>query len=175
MAVTKARKQVLTKVYADRFTASKASVIAEYSGIDAVQLAELRVELRKTNTEFHVVKNRVAVKAIENLAPEAEPIKDQLKGSIGIAHMYGDVAAGSKTLLAFSKANEKLKVRGGLLDGKLLTEKDVKSLSELPSKEELLAKIVGTLVSPHRGLLYVLNGVSSNLVRVINAIKDTKS
>jgi large subunit ribosomal protein L10 len=174
MAISKAKKQDLNKTYVKRFSDSKASLIADYSGISACELAALRVELRKADSEFKVIKNRVAIKAIEESVPDASPIKDHLKGSIGVAYMYGDVAAGSKALLAFSKTNDKFKVRGGLLDGKLLSKEDVKALSELPSKEELLAKIIGTLVSPHRGLLRVINGVSGNLVRVINAIKYTK-
>ena len=82
---------------------------------------------------------------------------------------------GTKELLKFAKENGKLAVLGGVLDKKKVTLAEVKELAKLPSKEELLAKIVGTLVSPHRGLLYVMNGVTSNLVRAISAIKDQKT
>ena len=175
MAVSRATKEVLKDQIAERFQNSTASLVAEFNCITAEELAALRVELRNSQTEFRVIKNRVAKKAIEHSVPNAEPLKDQLKGPIGVAHMYGDVAAGTKALLAFAKQNEKFKVTGGVMDGKALSAADIKALSELPSKEELIAKIIGTLVSPHRGLLQVMNGVGSNLVRVINAIKDTKS
>ena len=175
MAVSRATKEVLKDQIAERFQNSTASLVAEYAGITAEELASLRVELRNSQTEFRIIKNRVAKKAIEHSVPNAEAIKPQLKGPVGVAHMYGDVAAGTKVLLAFAKQNEKFKVTGGVMDGKALTAEDIKALSELPSKEELIAKIIGTLVSPHRGLLQVMNGVGSNLVRVINAIKDTKS
>ena len=70
--------------------------------------------------------------------------------------------------------NENFKIKGGLLENESLTTEQLKSISELPSKEVLLSKIIGSIVAPHRGLLHVLNGVSSNLVRVINAIKEKK-
>lgn len=175
MAKDKAAKHALREDLAGRFNKATASVIAEYRGITAKQMAELRVELRKANTEFKVIKNRVAKKAIEQEASESQALGKQLVGPIGIAYMYGDVAAGTKAMLAFEKSHEKFKVTGGVMEGKALSVADLKALSELPSKEVLLAQIIGTLVAPHRGLLHVLNGVGTNLVRVINAIKDTKS
>lgn len=175
MAKDKAAKAALREELAERFNKAQASIVAEYSGIDANELAALRVELRKIDTEFKVVKNRVAKKAIEVSAQSSEQIKDRLTGPVGVAYLNGDVAAGAKAMLAFAKSNEKFKVTGGVLEGKALSVDEIKALSELPSKEELIAKIIGTLVSPHRGLLHCINGVGSNLVRVINAIKDTKS
>lgn len=175
MALSKQAKVALKEQFADKFNKANASIIAEYRGISAGDLAALRTELRQSETEFKVLKNRVAKKAIEIDAQGCEAIKDSLKGPIGVAYMYGDVAAGAKAMLAFASKNEKFKVTGGVMEGKALSASEIKALSELPSKEELIGKIVGSLVAPHRGLLNVLNGVQSNLVRVINAIKDTKS
>ena len=175
MAITKEKKAELFEQFGSRFGAADAAIVAEYAGVTANELAELRVELRKVGTEFRIVKNRIAKKAIESQVPGSAEIKDHLKGPIGVAYIQGDVAAGAKKILEFSKKNEKFKVTGGLLDGKSLNAADVKAISDLPSKEELLAKIVGCLVSPHRGLLFALNGVSGNVVRTIAAIRDTKS
>lgn len=175
MAVSKAKKEALREQFAAKFNKANGTIIAEYSGITAGELAQLRVELRKVATEFKVLKNRVARKAIDLDAQASESLKSQLKGPIGVAYMYGDVAAGAKAMLAFAKTNEKFKVTGGALEGKPLSVQEVLALSELPTKEELLARIVGTLVAPHRGLLQVVNGLSGKLVRVISAIKDTKS
>lgn len=175
MAITRLKKEEMRGQFAERFNKAGASIVAEYSGISAVELAELRVELRKSDTEFKILKNRVAKKALANEAEGCKALDEKLKGPIGVAYMYGDVAAGAKALLAFAKGNDKFKVTGGVMEGKSLSSGDVKALSELPSKEELLSKIVGTLVSPHRGLMSVLNGVSTNLVRALGAIKDQKS
>ncbi|MCB9228392.1 MAG: 50S ribosomal protein L10 [Deltaproteobacteria bacterium] len=175
MAKDKAAKTALRDELAGLFNKAQAAIVAEYSGISANELANLRVELRKIDTEFKVVKNRIAKKAIEDSAHSAEELKDRLTGPVGVAYLNGDVAAGAKAMLAFAKGNEKFKVTGGVFEGKALSVKDIQALSELPSREELLAKIIGSLVSPHRGLLHCINGVGSNLVRVINAIKDKKA
>jgi len=175
MAIDKARKEAMREELAGLFNKATASVIAEYRGITAQELSELRVELRKVNTEFKVIKNRIARKAVEGEASDSVALSSKLVGPIGIAYMYGDVAAGTKAMLEFQKSHEKFKVTAGVMEGKVLGPDDLQALSDLPSKEVLLARIIGTLVSPHRGLLHVLNGVGTNLVRVINAIKDTKS
>ena len=85
------------------------------------------------------------------------------------AHVCGMV------LLDFAKAHDKLKVTAGHMEGSVVSTDQLKAIADLPSKEVLLGQIVGSMVSPHRGLLGVLNGVSRNLVQVINAIKDKKS
>ena len=175
MAKSKAAKAALRDECAERFNKAQASIVAEYAGISANDLAALRVELRKIDTEFKIVKNRVAKKAIESAAQDSEALKDKLTGPVGVAYLNGDVAAGAKAMLAFATGNDKFKVTGGVLEGKALSVDEIKALSELPSKEELIAKIIGTLVAPHRGLLHCINGVGTNLVRVISAIKDTKS
>lgn len=175
MAINKEKKQALRVECAERFNKANASIVAEYRGISAGDLATLRVELRKVACEFRVVKNRVAIKAIENDAQDSKAICDKLVGPVGVTYIYGDVAAGAKALLNFAKDHEELKITGGMMDGRALSVDQLKALSDLPSKEVLLAQIIGTLVAPHRGLLSVLNGVSGKLVRVINAIKDTKA
>lgn len=175
MAKSKAEKIALGEGMADRFSRANAAVTAEYRGISANDLARLRTELRKAKVEFHVVKNRLARKGIETKAQDSLELAPALRGPIGVAYLYGDVAAGAKALLAFEKEVELFKVGAGVMEGKALSVAELRSLSELPSREVLMARLVGTLVSPHRGLLTVLNGVSGKLVRVINAIKDTKA
>jgi large subunit ribosomal protein L10 len=175
MAIDKAKKDSLRVVCAERFGKANASIVAEYRGLSAGDLASLRVQLRKAQCEFRVIKNRVAIKAIEHHVDDAKAICDKLVGPVGVTYIYGDVASGAKALLNFAKDKEAFKVTGGLMDGKALSLNQIKDLSDLPSKEVLLARIIGTLVSPHRGLLTVLNGVSSKLVRVIGAIKDKKA
>lgn len=174
MARTKAMKAEHKENVGSKFARAKAAVVAEYRGLSANDLAALRVELNKVKGEFQIVKNRVAKKALEgneNFAPFAK----DLHGPIGVAYFYEDVAAAAKSMLAFANGKDNFNVRSGMMEARVLSVVDLKAISDLPSKEVLLAQIIGSLVSPHRGLLYVLNGVGTQLVRVISAIKDKKA
>ncbi|MEZ4741978.1 MAG: 50S ribosomal protein L10 [Bdellovibrionota bacterium] len=175
MSKSKAVKQELRQSISERLEKSNAAILAEYRGLTVGELSELRVELRKINSQFSVINNRIAKKAIELESQGSEPIKDLLKGPLGIVYSYGDVAASAKVVLKFAKDHDKFKVTGGLMDGAAVSVSELDALSKLPSREVLLGQIVGSLVSPHRGILGVLNGVTRSLVQVINAIKDQKS
>jgi large subunit ribosomal protein L10 len=168
-------KEALREVAEGRFEKANAAVLAEYRGLTVASLTELRKALKKVNGEFRIVKNRVAKKAVEGNAQDAKALADSLKGPVGIAFLYGDAAAGAKALSDFEKNNELFKITAGVMDSKKLSANDVKAIASLPSKEVLLGQIVGLLVSPHRGILGVLNGVPRNLVQVINAIKEKKN
>ena len=176
MAMDRAQKAALRDSLAERFEKASGAVIAEYRGLTVADLTELRVKLRAVGAEFRVLKNRVAKKAIEAKSPKTAAILKDIKGPIGLVLISGDFAAATKSLLEFGKdRGEKFKVTAGVMDAVRVTADDLKAISELPSKGVLLGRIVGTLVSPHRGLLTVLNGVPRSLVQVINAIKETKN
>jgi len=175
MAKSKSAKIMLREQLESSFNKASAAIVAEYKSVNANDLAELRLGLKKVGSELRVIKNSLALKAVEGEAQDSKEVSEYLKGQIAIAYLSDDIASGTKELLKFAKTNKNLVVIGGVLDKKKVTLAEVKELAKLPSKEELLARIVGTLVSPHRGLLYVMNGVSSNLVRAISAIKDQKT
>lgn len=175
MAKTKQQKQVLKTGIKNSLDEVTAAFVVEYGGINTEELTKLRVNLHKIGSKFTVSKNRIVKKAVLDEDTEnAKEIVDFLVGQVGIIYVK-DVAATAKEVLAFSKDNKSFVVKGGVVDAKKSSKEDIKALSKLPSKEILLGQMVGSLVSPHRGLLYALNGVSSNLVRAISAIKDTKS
>jgi large subunit ribosomal protein L10 len=175
MAMDRKGKEALREVAEGRFGKANAAIVAEYRGLTVAKLTELRKALQKVNGEFRIVKNRVAKKAVLGKAESAKEIADNLKGPVGIAFLYGDAAAGAKALTDFEKGNELFKITAGVMDSRKLSSKEVAAIASLPSKEVLLGQIVGLLVSPHRGLLGVLNGVPRNLVQVINAIKEKKN
>ena len=176
MAKTKAAKHLLREQLEGAFNKASAAIVTEYRGVEAAELAELRAVMNAAGCELKVIKNTLARKAIENgESQDSAEIAEFLKGQIAIAYMYADSATGAKELLKFAKSNSNVVIIGGILDKKKVTLSDVKALASLPSKEELLAKIVGTLVAPHRGLLTVINGVPSALVRTLSAIKDQKT
>lgn len=176
MAMTKAQKKVLKGEISKRLENVNAAIIAEYRGLTVSELTELRIKLREAKAEFRIMKNRVARVAIKEDVPSIAPIADKLKGPIGLVLCYGDAAAAAKAMLEFGKdKEEKFKIHEGVMDGNAVGAADLKAISELPSREVLMARIVGTLVSPHRGLVTVMSGVTRNLVQVINAIKEKKS
>lgn len=167
-------KENLRKETADALGKVSAVILAEYRGLSVADVTNLRVELRKSDAVFKVVKNRVVKKAIELEQPDFGQISDDFKGPIGVVYAFGDAAQTTKTALEFGKDHPEFVVKGGFFDKNRVSENELKAIADLPSKEVLLGQIVGSLVSPHRGLLGVLNGVSRQLVQVINAIKDTK-
>ena len=176
MAMTKAAKAALKDKVADRLKTANSAIIAEFRGLTVQELTDLRVKLRASKAEFKVIKNRIAKVALKdgNL-PAIAPVSDRLRGPVGIVIVYGDPAAAAKAVLEFGKDKENFKVTGGVFDGKPVSPAELKIVADLPSKEVLLARIIGTLVSPHRGILGVLSGVPRQLVYAINAIKDQKS
>lgn len=145
----------------------------EYSGMTVEELTSLRVELKKAQADFHVVKNTVARKAIEGR--EEAVVAKMLKGQIGVVYAYGDVAAAAKAVVEGAKKFEKFKVVGGYFEKNAIGESTVNQIASLPPREVLLAKIIGSMVAPHRGLVGIINAVPSALVRVLNQIKETKT
>ena len=175
MAMDRKTKEALRINFEGRFEKANAAIIAEYRGLTVASLTELRRALRKVDGEFKIVKNRVAKKAVLGKAANSVTLADNLKGPIGVAYLYGDAAAGAKALVEFEKTQELFKITAGVMDAQKLSARDVKAIADLPSKEVLLGQLVGLLVSPHRGILGVLNAVPRSLVQVINAIKEKKS
>lgn len=166
--------------YLKKLGDSSATFLANYKGLKAEDLADFRRSLRKNGGEFGVSKNRVLKFSVEKYLSESAETKDKfntlLKGPIGIVYLKGDVAEGAKSVVKFSKEKAgKFELHGGLIDGDYISVEDINRISLLPSKEILLTKIVGSIVSSHRGILSVLTGVQAKLVRTIAAIKDKKS
>ena len=154
--------------------ASTGVFVTEYRGLSVEDVTNLRLELRKCDAKFKVYKNRIVKKGIESEATDYEGLNKDLNGPVGIVYSSGDAASAAKVILKFSKDHEAFKVKCGVVDKSLVSADQLKALADLPSKEVLLGQIVGSLVSPHRGMVSVLAGVSRQLVQVINAIKDTK-
>lgn len=152
---------------------SSALFLTQYSGMTVEDLTALRRELKTVQADFHVVKNTIAQKAVENR--DEKVIASMFAGQTGVVFAYGDMAAAAKIVSDSTKKFEKLKIVGGYMEKSALQAKDVERLASLPSREVLISQIIGSMVAPHRGLLGVLNGVPRNLVQVLNAIKEKKA
>lgn len=173
--ISRKQKEVLFTQIQDRLRQSPALVICEYWGLNVGDLTQLRRELREVDGEFSVVKNRIFQKAL--LGDEFVPLQvlqEHFRGPVGVIYLRGDVSAGCKKVMQFSEQHEKFQIKIGFYEQSILSPQEIDEISKLPSKEELIAKILSSIVGVHRGVLGVLQGVPRNVVGVLSAIKETK-
>ena len=154
---------------------SDALFIVEYRGLTVLKISELRRLIRKAGGEMKVCKNTLMRIALSEC--EMVQASDYDRGPNGYVLSYGDAAAVAKAVRDFSKekGNEALVVKGAILGGQQILNKDqVFALADLPSKDQLLAQLVGTLAGPLRGLVTVLSAPQRDFVTVLSKIKDKK-
>ncbi len=152
---------------------SKSIVLADFSGIDVAAVTELRNKLREASVTYEVVKNRLAKRAAEDAGIEG--LSEYFTGPTAMAFAVEDPLAPAQILQKFIDDGGKIAIKSGLLDGEVMTPDQVKALALLPSREELLAKTVGTIQGPLGGLVGVLNGLLSNMVGVVAAIEKART
>ena len=166
-------KQAIVADLTEKFQNAAAGVIVDYRGITVAEDTELRAQMRANGVEYFVVKNTLARFAAKNVGLDA--LCDVLEGTTSIAVCEGDPVA--KVVAEFSKklaAQEKFIIKSGFVDGKVISPAEVQALAELPSREVLVATVLGTLIAPIRGLATVLDANISGLARVMQAIADQK-
>lgn len=163
------KKEAIDELH-EKFMRAKTAIITGYNGINVEQITELRSKLRKSQVEYRVVKNTLAMKAAEGTSLEV--LKDHFVGPVGIALGYDDVVAPAKVLFEFSKIQAKLELKVGMLDGKLLKQADIKALASLPSLNALRGKIVGMLQAPASKIARVLVAPAGQIARVMKAKAD---
>ena len=165
-------KQQITEDLHDRFARSAIIVVTDYNGLDVASINDLRRKLREADIEYQVVKNTLLVRAAEDT--EAALIKDYFKGPSAVAISYEDPVAPAKVLTQFAKDNNKLEIKVGVLNGKVLDAQAIKALATLPSREVLLAQLLSTLNAVPTSFVRVLAEVPRSLLNVLTAIKDQK-
>lgn len=163
------KQEVITELH-DKFRRAKAAILTGYSGIDVEQITELRSKLRQSHVEYRVVKNTLARRAAEGTGLEG--LKDYFVGPIGIAIGYDDPVAPAKVLQEFSKTQQKLELKVGMMDGKLLKQADIKALASLPSLNALRGKIIGLIQAPASRIVGVLQAPGGQVARVLKAKAD---
>jgi large subunit ribosomal protein L10 len=154
-----------------KLAGAQAVIVAEYRGLDVGRVTQLRARARKSGLYLRVLKNTLARRAVQGTP--FEKLSDQLVGPL----MYGiaqDPVAGAKVLSEFAKDNEQLVIRGGALPNSLMSAKDVKALALLPSRDELLAKLMGTMLAPVAKLVRTMNEVPGKFVRTLAAVRDAR-
>lgn len=157
----------------DRFKAMKGMIMTEYHGLSVGEISALRTELRKCGCEYLVVKNTLGKIALKEVG--LEKVNEYFEGPTAVVVEASDPVAPAKVVSEFAKKYEKFVVKAGLLDGKILGIAEIQSLASLPSKEVLIAKMLGSMKAPISGFVNVLHGTTRNLVCVLSAIKEQKA
>jgi large subunit ribosomal protein L10 len=165
------KKQIVENLH-ERFSRSKVVIATDYKGLDVMMINDLRSKLREADIEFQVVKNTMLVRASEDT--DVALIKDTFKGPSAVALSYEDPVAPAKILTEFAKENDKLEIKAGVMDGKVLDIDAIKSLSKLPSREVLLGQFLSQLNGVPTRFVRVLNAIPQQLLNVLQAIKDQK-
>ena len=159
--------------FKQKFSGAKCAILADFQGLTVAEMTEFRRKLKAYNIELDVLKNRLAKRACKDT--EWEGMSDDFKGTNIIGFAMKDPVPLFKTFIEFEAREEsKLKIKTGYLEGKKLTLNEIKEIARLPSREELLAKVLGTLQAPLRGLVTVLSGVPRQFVQVLQSVSQSK-
>ncbi|MBJ68236.1 MAG: 50S ribosomal protein L10 [Gemmatimonadetes bacterium] len=151
-------------------SSAKAIYLADFTGLDVAKVTGLRNKLRDAEVGYQVVKNRLAKRAAAKAGISG--LDEHLIGPTAIAFTNEDPIAPAKILQDFADEDDAFSIKLGFMDGQVLSPEEIKALSKLPSREELLGKVLGSVQSPMYGLAGVLNGLLRNLVGVIGAIEE---
>lgn len=165
MAITKERKQELVAQYTDLLRRSQVLIVTEYRNLKTSDLNQLRERMRQVGGEYHITKNtlfQIALKQAGYPVPA-----DLLAGPTAVGFSFGDPTAAAKALLGLKRDLEPLVIKGGLMPGSVLTAEQVQALAELPSREVVLAQVLGSLQGPLAMLVGLLNAPLRELVYIL--------
>ncbi|MGH7736487.1 MAG: 50S ribosomal protein L10 [Candidatus Tyrphobacter sp.] len=167
-----ARKESTIEALRARLAGAKHLILTDYTGLSVGEITRLRGELGKDGSAYAVVKNTLfRIAAGDELASALEAF---LAGPTGVVFAAGDPVAPAKAIKTFGDGVKSINVKAAYIDGRLVDAKQVAVLASLPSRYELLGRLVGSLASPMRGLVTVLSGNQSGLVRVLNALHEKR-
>jgi large subunit ribosomal protein L10 len=171
MGLNRQEKAVVIEEVTARVAAAGAMVLAEYRGLEVGKITTLRKQARENGVYLRVLKNTLARRAVAGTP--YEQLADQMVGPL----IYGisvDPVQAAKVLVEFAKSNDKLVIKSGALPGSVFDVNGVKALATMPSREELLAKLMGTMQAPVTKFVQTLNEVPSKFVRTLAALRDQR-
>ncbi len=165
-------KKVFIKDLKERLDKSCVVILTDYKGLNVDAMTQLRARLREAQIEYQVIKNTMLRLASDGT--DVENIRDSFVGPSAIALSYDDPVAPAKILTEFAKDNDKLEIKAGVMNGKVLDLAAIKALSDLPSREQLLATVLAAMNAVPTSLVRALSDVPRRMVNVLQAIKDQK-
>lgn len=167
-----AQKTAAVAEIKDRLTSSEGVILADYRGLSVKDMQELRVNVRNAGADLKIYKNTLTEIAIRELAMPS--MDEYLVGPTAFVFVEADPVAPAKALADFAKTHKTLQIKGGFIENSVVGEDAVKAIAALPSREELVAKLLGTLQNPMAKTVRVLNGPASAFARALNAIAQQK-
>ena len=172
--VTQAQKQERLVELKDQLSRAQLAVVSDYRGLTVKEMTNLRRKIQESGGEYTVAKNTLVRRAL-NETEGMPQIDGVLAGPTALVLGYDDPVGPVKALMDYLKDNKKeLDVRGGILEGRQVSTEDLKQIATLPSREELVAKLMGSMQSPAQGVAITLSGVARNLVYVLEAVRQQK-
>ena len=171
MGLSLEQKQAMVSEVATKLTGAQVVLVAEYRGLDVEKVTQLRSRARKSGLYLRVLKNTLARRAVKGTP--FEKLSDQMVGPL-IYGISDDPVAGAKVLSEFAKDNEQFVIKAGAMPGSLMSAKDIKALALLPGRDELLAKLMGTMQAPVAKLVRTMNEVPGKFVRTLAALKEQR-
>jgi large subunit ribosomal protein L10 len=167
----KEQKAEQVEEIAERLKKAKVAVLTDYRGLTVSQLHDLRTRLRGGDVEYRVVKNTLARRAAASAGHKA--LEAELKGPVAIAFGYDDLGGPARLSNEFVRATRlKLEIVGGLVEGRVFSTEQIKQLADLPSRESLIAQLMGTLQSPVGQLVGIMQTPVQQLIGVLNAYQE---
>ena len=173
MALSRAQKEDLVGVYSEGLAKAPHAFLISYQGIKVNDVTELRERVRASGGRYEVVKNTLALRAIEGKPLGA--LSETFTGAIAVVYTEADPVAVAKTLTEFAKTVPAVVFRGGIVDGKPIAANEVEQIAKLPSREELIAKLLFLLQSPISRLVRTLNAIPRELVVVLDQVAQKKA
>lgn len=151
------KKQLVTEI-ADKFRDSKSTILVDYRGLSVAEVTELRTQLREAGVDFKVYKNTMSRRAAEQV--ELAELNETLVGPTAIAFSNDDVIAPAKILNKFAKDHNALEIKGGVIEGKVVSLDQIKELADLPNYEGLLSMLLSVLQAPIRNFAYATKAIA---------------
>lgn len=174
MAKTKEQKQEELAALTEKLGQSNGAVFANFMGLSVPEIQDLRKRLKADDSEMVVAKKNLIALMLEKAGLEKEKATE-MEGGVSVVFGYQDEVAPARVVAEFAKDHEAISFHGGILEGNFIDVEKVTALSKLPSKQELLGRLVGSMKSPVTGFANVLNGNLRGLVQALNQIKEQKA
>ena len=165
-------KKTIVADIKDKMTRAQSVVLIDYRGLTVEEVTDLRNQFRKAGVEYAVLKNTMLTLAARDL--QIEGLEEHLKGPTAVAFGYEDPVAPAKIISDFIKEAKKTEIKCGLISGKVVDVEGVKALADLPPKEVLVAKMLGSMNAPISGFVGVLSATLRSLLYTLNAIGEKK-
>ncbi len=168
----RSEKTKLVEEVRQKLAKSPGCFLVDYKGLNVAAISKVRRELKNADAELKVIKNTLLKIASEGT--QSQVLTEMMKGPTAVTIARNDVVAVAKVLVAMAKEFQNLKLKAGQISGKLLDEEGIRRLSEVPSREVLLSKLLGTMQAVPAGFVRVLSGVLVKFLRTLEAIKQQK-